>query len=103
MRDEHVVGVAAGLVHAHGLADQTQVLVPTLADLALAAAMPGKDHIALADLHVSYFVAHGDDLAGDFVAHGQGQGEATVHHGQLFAVAQVIRAVPDMQIRVAYA
>ena len=92
----------AGLEHAHGFAGQAQVFVATLAYAALAAAMPGEDHVALADGDPLHGVAHGDDLAGDLVAHGQRQLQATVGHGQLLAMAQVVGAMPDVQVGMAH-
>ena len=102
VRHQHMVGIAAGLEHAHGLAGQAQVFVATLAYAALAAAMPGEDHVALADGDPLHGVAHGDDLAGDLVAHGQRQLQATVGHGQLLAMAQVVGAMPDVQVGMAH-
>ena len=98
---QHMVGIAAGLVHAHGFARQAQVLIATLADLALAAAVPREDHVFFAHFHALGVGAHGHHGASNLVAHGQRQLHAARCHRQLFSIAQVVLAMPDMQVGVA--
>jgi hypothetical protein len=56
----------------------------------------------VADLHARGLGAERDDLADVLVAHGQRQLDAAVHQVELLASANLVVAIPDMQVGMAH-
>ncbi len=101
MRHQHVIAVAAGLVHAEEARLQAELLLAAPADHALAAADPGMHQAAVAGLDALGLGPGGHHLADDLVAHGEGRHHAAVLDQQLLAAAHVVLAFPDMDVAVA--
>ena len=78
-----------------------QILVAPPAGRAGAAAKPGIDQSHVANLDARSVGAGGDDFADVFVAHRQRQFHAPVAELKPLAAAEVVIAVPDVQIAVA--
>ena len=102
-RHQHVRRVAALREHADILRLEAEILVAALAHLAFAAAHPRIDQPHVADLHVLRVRPDRDHLADVLVAHGERQLDAAVGEHQLLAAADLVIAVPDVQVGVAHA
>ena len=78
MRHEHVAAETARLTHADGGALGAEVVLFGQATFAFAAAHPGEDDAAVADLHAlaGGVRTQGDNLAHDLMAEGEGQLQA---------------------------
>src|ERR1700683_84980 len=101
VRHQEVVGVAAGTENADAERRAAQLLAAALADFALSAPQPGMHKPAVANLDAGRVRADGDNLADILVPHGQRQLHAAVAEFELLAAAQVVIAVPNMQVAVA--
>ena len=107
MRHGHVIGVAAVAIDAERSGFQAHVLFARQADIAFAAAKPGIDQRDVADLEIALVAcldvrSERQHFADRFVAHGSGQRYAAVLQRHRFSsVAEIVAALPDMQIAVA--
>src|SRR5438105_6897721 len=97
-------GIATGAVDAEDAAPGNAVVVLTcLAHGALAAADPGEHQALLADPDALRLRSERFDDTERLVAEGEGQHAAALLHVEALAAAQIEVALPDVQIRVAYA
>ena len=96
-----MVGVTAGTEHADAERCAAKLLVAALADVTFPAADPRVNEPAVANLDAFGIGPDGDDLADILMTHGQRQFNAAIAELQLLAAAQVVIAVPNMQIAVA--
>ena len=101
MRHQQMIGIAAGAEHADAERRAAKLLVAALADRAFAAAEPWMNEPAVARLDALGVWADGDDFADVFVSHGQRQLDAAVGELEQLAAAEIVVALPDMQIAVA--
>src|SRR5262245_22749183 len=108
MRHRHVIGIAAVAIDAERIRlDRAHVLVAAETGRTLAAAEPGIGQRDVADRKTTLVGVldvrpERDDLADRLVAHRARQRDAAVLQRQrLTAVAEIIAAFPDVQVRVA--
>ena len=101
MRRDDVRAVAAVLVHAEAARREAHVVLLRQALLAGAAADPGEHDAQVADLHAFGVRAELGDAADDLVPHRQRQHDAAVLQRHVLAAAEVVIAVPDVQVGVA--
>ena len=102
-RHQHVRRVAALAEHADVLRLEAEVLVAAPAHLAFAAAHPRIDEAHVAHLDVLRVRSERDHLADVLMAHGERQLDAAIGEHQLLAAADLVIAVPDVQIGMAHA
>ena len=100
VRDDHALAVAARDVDADGARPVAQLLVARRAKTARAAADPGIDDAAVADLHPSRLGTQGNDLAHDLVARNQRQLQAARQIDAL-AVAEIEKSVGKVDVAMA--
>jgi hypothetical protein len=104
MRHEDMVGVAAIAMDAETARLEAQVFVPGAAHLANAATDPRVDETRLANRHALRLGAKGEHFTHRLVPHGKRQRHAPVLQRELPpSMAELIAALPDMQIAVANA
>ena len=102
VRGHDVRAVAAVLVDAQAAGgDGAHVVFFCEARRAGAATEPGVDNPQIADFDALGVGAEFDDAADDFVAHGKRQGHAAIGQRHLLTAADVVVALPDMQVGVA--
>ena len=103
LRDDDPVAVAAVHPGADDPRLEAEQLLAAPAGVADAAADPGIDDDPLADLDAlaARVGAERQDLARHLVAHGEGELHAAVGHADALALAQVVVAVPDVDVGVA--
>ena len=101
MGHDEVRGETAAAVDAHAAGLHAEVLLAAPADDAIAAAHPRMDQAHVADADALGFGADGDHLADILVAHGERQFHAAILQLQLLAAADVVIAVPDVEIGMA--
>ena len=101
VRHQDLLGIAAMAMHAEKARGRTEILVAGQADRAFAAADPGVDQPDIADRDSGGVGPQGHDLADRLMAHGERQPDAAVLERQALAGAQIVAALPDMQIAVA--
>src|SRR5688572_27089582 len=101
MRDEKVRGIAARAVDSDTAWFGAEVFIASPADDALAATHPGIDQPHIADADALCVGADCDDFADILMAHGERQLDAAIEQFQLLAAADVVIAVPDVQVGMA--
>ena len=102
MRNHQIIAVAAGREDAEISRLQTKLFLAPLAHRAFAAAHPRMHEPAISDLYALGIGTMRDDFTDIFVPHGERQFNAAVLEHQPFAVADLIIAVPDMQVAVTH-
>src|SRR5205085_6655618 len=89
--------------HADILRLEAKVLFAAPANFAFAAAHPRVDEAHVAELHALRIRPSRDDFADVLVPHGERQLDAAVGEHQLLAAADLVIAVPDVQVGMAHA
>src|SRR5262245_9253508 len=103
MRDQDVGGVRTGAIDAgNPPARGAVVVLPGLADRALAAADPGMHQTLLADQALGRLRADRLDDAEGLVAQRERRHAAALLHVEALAAAELEVALPDVQVRVAH-
>src|SRR5215212_2893046 len=107
MRHAHVVGIAAVTIDAERSGFQTHILFARQTDIALAAAEPWIDQRHVADLEITLVAcldirSERKHFPDGFMSHRSGQRYAPIFQRQrLSSVAEVVTALPYMQIAMA--
>ncbi len=103
MGHDHLLGVASGPVHAEAAPGRTEVLLARQAAMAGAAADPriGKHAAAEGADRLAGLRPHGRDAPEDLVAEGDRQPDAALGEAQALAAAEVVMALPQVEVGVA--
>ena len=101
MRRDHMRAVAAIGIDAETARREAHVVLLRQAFLAGAAAEPGEHDAQVADLHALGVGAELGDAADDLVSHRERQHDAAILQRHLLAAADVVVALPDVQVGVA--
>src|SRR5690606_11811545 len=99
--NQYVRGEAAAAMDADAARLEAEIFLAAPADGALAAAHPWVDEADVANADAFRFGSDGDHLADILVAHGQRQLDAAFEQHQPLATADVVIAVPDVQVGMA--
>src|SRR5712692_2863354 len=103
MRDEEMIGVAAGALQSNGARRGAEVIHPVRTARALAAARPRIDEAIRADRRISRFGSRRDDGAVGFVAERHRRMHAALAHVKALAAAEIEVAVANVRVAVANA